>query len=134
MACHPSPWPSASGAHCQVHMRPANHAIGTGEGKTLLEYLMLELRNRQLEDVLQGLGLPVKQVSCVGIGPLRLKGLGCGLSGASRPGPRLDAAQVGQAWRKPAANAKEVSAGGVGKAGRPGYPGPARVDRPRKPG
>ncbi len=129
----PEPGAKRERAHIAKSTRPVITIVKTGEGKTLLEISMLEARNRQLEDVLQGLGSPVKKVTRVGIGPLRLKGLGVGqwreLTGAEVSMLRKLAKRGG----KPGANAKEVSAGGVGKAGRPGYLGPARVDRPRKP-
>jgi hypothetical protein len=64
--------------HVAKSTRPTISIVKTGEGKTLLEISMLEARNRQLEDVLAGIGSPVKKVTRVGIGPLRLKGLGVG--------------------------------------------------------
>lgn len=64
--------------HVAKSTRPTISIVKTGEGKTLLEISMLEARNRQLEDVLQSIGSPVKKLTRVGIGPLRLKGLGVG--------------------------------------------------------
>lgn len=129
----PEPGARREREHIAKSTRPVITIVKTGEGKTLLEISMLEARNRQLEDVLQGLGSPVKKVTRVGIGPLRLKGLGAGqwreLTGAEVSMLRKLAKRGG----KPAPNAKEVSPGGIGKAGRPGYLGRARVERPRKP-
>ncbi|MDX2132323.1 MAG: pseudouridine synthase [Planctomycetota bacterium] len=47
-------------------------------GRTTLEVTLREARNRQLRDVLKHLGMPVKKLTRVGIGPLRLSGLAVG--------------------------------------------------------
>ncbi len=48
------------------------------EGKTLLEITLKEAVNRQLREVLRVLGIPVKKLARVAIGPIRLRGLAVG--------------------------------------------------------
>jgi 23S rRNA pseudouridine2605 synthase len=104
--------------HVAKSTRPVITIVKTGEGKTLLEISMLEARNRQLEDVLQGLGSPVKKVTRVGIGPLRLKGLGVG------HWRELTTGEV-TLLRKIAKRSRD--AGAPGEASRPVTPRPAGV-------
>jgi 23S rRNA pseudouridine2605 synthase len=47
-------------------------------GKTILEVTLRDAQNRRLRDVLKYLGMPVKKLSRVAVGPLRLSGLGLG--------------------------------------------------------
>ncbi|GJQ29247.1 MAG: pseudouridine synthase [Phycisphaerae bacterium] len=54
-------------------------AVGAREpGRTILEVTLREARNRQLRDVLKHLGMPVKKLTRVALGPLRLTGLASG--------------------------------------------------------
>jgi len=46
--------------------------------RTLIEVTLSEARNRELREVLRVLGLPVKKMTRVAIGPLRLRGLALG--------------------------------------------------------
>lgn len=48
------------------------------EGKTVLQITLREARNRQLRDLLQYMGMPVKKLARVAIGPLQLRGLALG--------------------------------------------------------
>lgn len=57
---------------------PEIRVVGREPGKTLLEVTLREARNRQLRDVLKHLGMPVKKLTRIGIGPLQLKGLAIG--------------------------------------------------------
>lgn len=54
-------------------------SIATREpGRTILEVTLHEARNRQLRDILKHLGMPVKKLARVALGPLRLIGLASG--------------------------------------------------------
>lgn len=145
--------------HVAKSTRPSISIVKTGEGKTLLEISMLEARNRQLEDVLAGIGSPVKKVTRVGIGPLRLKGLGVGqwreLTGAEvlllkkiarqgteKGGPEKGVAQkvrggdgLSRSQRKARLERARQAATGFGEVARAARPGkPGHLGAARKPG
>lgn len=47
-------------------------------GRTVLEVTLQEARNRQLREILKVLGMPVKKMARVAVGPLELKGVAMG--------------------------------------------------------
>lgn len=58
--------------------RPEIRVLKTEGTKVLLEIRLLEARNKQIQDVLQSLGAPVRKLTRVAMGPLELKGLALG--------------------------------------------------------
>lgn len=87
--------------------------------RTVLEVTLHEARNRQLRDILKHLGMPVKHLTRVAIGPLRLSGLASGR------------------WRELSREElKALRGAAAGRAGRPVAPVRPRFSakpRPRSP-
>lgn len=81
----------ARGARVQIRVLPSDRSAGsggggragrsgvrTGEPGRVLEVTLAEGRNREVAPVLRRAGYHVKRIACVGLGPVRLRGLAVG--------------------------------------------------------
>jgi 23S rRNA pseudouridine2605 synthase len=86
------------GGRVQIRILPPRPGAATA-GKKFLEVTLAEGRNRQVVPVLGRAGYSVRKVVCVGLGPLRLKGLA---PGAWRELDRSEIKALRRAVRAPA--------------------------------